>query len=340
MESPRCSNSGKTSSGNNNNIGKSSKKQRPKKVPQRGLGVAQLEKIRLEEQQKNDSVCLIAAERPPLSVACNGNTSTVPLTSVDGRKFWGSCEFNLGKECFRTDLGLPCEIEPVWSLPGLMPFPQHLQQQEQPSSSMVNLPSRTSSTSVMNFQMEPPSNQSYYYKNFKPFLPEEEKVIGMKRPYPFSLDNSPGPSFHTKHYPPIVHSNNGQFEATSSTSNATITFDFESGTSNFREGPSCSTSNGVFARGFLTLAPPTTTSMCSASKSKLPQSNALAYQQASFEDSLMKQGSGGGGLNLQRPYYSFFPPPAMAEIERASAVTMTNRKREEVGGHVDLNLKL
>ncbi|KAK8706242.1 hypothetical protein V6N13_049816 [Hibiscus sabdariffa] len=320
---PRCSNSSRTSK-----IGKSCKKQRRKKVPQRGLGVAQLEKIRLEEQQKKDSVCLIAAAAAAdvsasCSVACNGNTSgTVPLMSVDGHKFWGSCEcFGLDPGWgFSTNLGLPCEIEPVLPLPSLMPrgqqpFPQHLHQQ-QPYSSMVNLSSRTStSTSVMNFQMEPPSNQSFY-KNFKPFLPEE-KVIGMKRPYPFSLGNAPGPSFHTKCY--------GQLEATSSTSKAT-TFDSESGSSNFREGPSCSTTNGVFAGGFLTLASPTTTS------------NSLAYHQVNFEDSLMKQV--GSGSNLQRPYYSFFPPPAMAEIEGASAATMANCKREEVAGHVDLNLKL
>ncbi|KAI9403126.1 hypothetical protein POPTR_001G375600v4 [Populus trichocarpa] len=35
-------------------ISRSSRKHKQKKVPQRGLGVAQLEKIRLEEQQKND----------------------------------------------------------------------------------------------------------------------------------------------------------------------------------------------------------------------------------------------------------------------------------------------
>lgn len=40
------------------NIGRSFKKQKQKKVPQRGLGVAQLEKIRLEEQQTKDAAAL------------------------------------------------------------------------------------------------------------------------------------------------------------------------------------------------------------------------------------------------------------------------------------------
>ncbi|KAK8527464.1 hypothetical protein V6N13_085294 [Hibiscus sabdariffa] len=326
-----------SSSGNNSNIGRTAKKQRPKKVPQRGLGVAQLEKIRLQEQHKKDSDYLVAAA--DVSVP----SSNVPLTSVDGHKFWGSCDFNIGKECsfgldpglvFRANLSLPYETEPLWHLPSLMQRGGPL------SCSMVNLSSRTSSSkSVMNFQMEPPSNQSYY-KNFKPLCPEEDKVIGMKRPYPFSLDNAPGPSFLTNCYPPIVHSINGQVGATSS--NKAPTFGFEPDTSNLREGPSCSTTNGVFGRDFLKLAPPTTTSMCSTSKSKHPLSNSIPYEspgldQGSCEDSIMKQG---GGLNLQRPYYSFFPAPAMAQIERASAVTMANCKSAEVAGHVDLNLKL
>ncbi|KAK1301775.1 hypothetical protein QJS10_CPB12g01060 [Acorus calamus] len=41
---------------NNNNNGRPSKKQKQKKVPQRGLGVAQLEKLRLEEQHKSEEL--------------------------------------------------------------------------------------------------------------------------------------------------------------------------------------------------------------------------------------------------------------------------------------------
>ncbi|KAL4309850.1 hypothetical protein GQ457_01G004130 [Hibiscus cannabinus] len=306
-----------SSSGNKSNIGTTSKKQRPKKVPQRGLGVAQLEKIRLEEQHKKDSAYLVAAAAADVSVP----TSNVPLTSVDGHKF---CCFGLDPGLvFRTNLSLPCETEPLWPLPSLMQ-----RGGQQPSCSMVNLSSRTSSKSVMNFQMEPPSNQSYY-KNFKPLCPEEDKVIGMKRPYPFSLDNAVGPSFLTKCYPPIVHSINGQVGATSI--NKAPTFGFEPDTSNLRKGPSCSTTNGVFGRDFLKLAPPTTTtSMCSTSKSKHPLSNSIPYEYPGL-DSLAYH---------QRPYYSFFPAPAMAQIEGASAVTMANCKSGEVAGHVDLNLKL
>lgn len=41
-------------------VARSSKKFKQNKVPQRGLGVAQLEKIRLEEQQKRDTVFKVA----------------------------------------------------------------------------------------------------------------------------------------------------------------------------------------------------------------------------------------------------------------------------------------
>ncbi|XWS10956.1 hypothetical protein CRYUN_Cryun38cG0042800 [Craigia yunnanensis] len=434
-QTQRCSNSNTSSGGGiGNTIGRSSKKKRPKKVPQRGLGVAQLERIRIQEQQKKDAAIAVAAAilpshssvispppthhkssylslpipsfhpsnqssssassipfpadisppnsifKPPLSVQNIDTVSTantVPILtsgspgwppgaavlpgngSVNhGHKFWSSCEYKIEKECsglypglaFKTYLSLPYESEPIWPLPSLM---QRAQPFQQPSSSMVNLSSRTSSTSVLNYQMEPPSNQSYY-GNCSPLLPEEEKMVGMKRSYPFSLDNAPGPLIHSK-YPPIVHSINGQVEAASSSNGST--FNFEPDTPNFSEGPSCSTSNleskskknikqnGVFDGDFLTLAPPTTTSMCSSSKFKHPPSNiycelpdleSLGYQ-PSFEDSIIQQGA--IGSNQYRPYYSFFPP-ATVQIDRVTTITMADCKGGEVGGHVDLNLKL
>ncbi|KAE8672063.1 Actin cytoskeleton-regulatory complex protein pan1, putative isoform 2 [Hibiscus syriacus] len=395
------SNSNSNGGGIGNKIfGRFSMKQRPKKVPQRGLGVAQLEKIRIEEQQKKDASILPSSQSPvvmslpsptrkssvPASASCLplpvpdpmfgppfSAADTVPWTCNGSvvhngqNKLWGSCEFeynNIEKECSgldpglasRTNLSLPYEFEPIWPLPGLM---QRAAQQtfQQTTSSVMNLSSRTSSTSVLNFQMEPPSNQNYY-GNCTPLLPEDDKVVGMKRSYPFSLDNAPGPPIFSK-YPPIVHSINGQVE-TASCSNCS-TFNFEPGTLSFREGPSCSTSNmeskskksikqnGVFDGDFLTLAPPTTEPVCSSSKFKHPSSvlpydkcelpylESLAYQ-ASFEELIVRRGV--GGVNqLYRPYYSFLPP-AMVQIDRATTIYMTNCKGGEVGRQVDLNLKL
>lgn len=53
-----CASGGNSSGGG---CSRSSKKMKQKKVPQRGLGVAQLEKIRLEEQQKKDAAAALQA---------------------------------------------------------------------------------------------------------------------------------------------------------------------------------------------------------------------------------------------------------------------------------------
>ena len=72
-QTQNCSNGG--GSGGIGGIGRSSKKPRQKKVPQRGLGVAQLEKIRLEEQQKRDAAAMLSS---PCSVPSN-KSSYLPL---------------------------------------------------------------------------------------------------------------------------------------------------------------------------------------------------------------------------------------------------------------------
>ena len=62
-------------SGGIGSVGRSSKKPKQKKVPQRGLGVAQLEKIRLEEQQKRDAAAMLSS---PCSVPST-KSSYLPL---------------------------------------------------------------------------------------------------------------------------------------------------------------------------------------------------------------------------------------------------------------------
>lgn len=189
--------------------GRSSKKPNKKpKVPQRGLGVAQLEKIRLEEQQKKNAAAILQPPpqssvsstkssyvpltiqnfhhsnhqySSPVPLPCGGSPvdfmtplplqhmdakappSTVPLANTSGGgggggfeagwpavavlprhgnvpKLWNSHEFDLEKERFGVDPGLPflpClsyESNPIWPLPNLM---QRTTQYHQPSSSMV-----------------------------------------------------------------------------------------------------------------------------------------------------------------------------------------------------------
>lgn len=66
----------------NGDGGRSSSKKfkpKPKRVPQRGLGVAQLEKIRLEEQQKNDAVVAIFPSSSPLSPTKSSSYLSLPI---------------------------------------------------------------------------------------------------------------------------------------------------------------------------------------------------------------------------------------------------------------------
>ncbi|KAL7218333.1 hypothetical protein ACSBR2_011576 [Camellia fascicularis] len=313
----RCSNSSSGGGGN-----RSSKKLKQKKVPQRGLGVAQLEKIRLEEQQKKDAVLLSNSLLSPINSSClavqaqrtsnfRHNPSQTDLSSpnlifrpapsmpnVDvlhpnyvplskpsnvlglGQgnwpKLWNG-EYNLEGEsnrldhngfAFRSNLNLPYESNPIWPLPNIIQ--RTLQFQQQPSSSsMVNVSSGTSSSSEINYhQIEPPSNQNFYGNNYTPLWHEEEKMVGMKRPYPFHLDNPPGPSFPCK-FPPIFVPLITRSDESASCGNGG-TVNIEPNNPIFREGLSSSTvlcelnpkkvvkENGNLNGDFLTLASPPT----------------------------------------------------------------------------------
>ncbi|KAL2496457.1 uncharacterized protein Fot_40214 [Forsythia ovata] len=243
-----------------------SKKVKQKKVPQRGLGVAQLEKIRLEEQQKKDAALqaanLLAKSivspretnfRSNLSPSSNSiplsppspndlpspNSSynlpqSIPnieflhpnslqfskplnvgggeigLAAISGAghgswpRLWNG-EYNLEGRDLHGFTIRPRMNFPYDSNPGALPLPsapQRVHHFQQPaSSSMVNASSGISSSSVLNFQMEPPSNQSYLGNNYRPFWPEEEKMVGIKRSYPFSMETPPAPSFQGKFHP-------------------------------------------------------------------------------------------------------------------------------------------
>ncbi|XP_076924158.1 uncharacterized protein LOC143586499 [Bidens hawaiensis] len=214
---------------NNNNTGggssshrSTSKKPKHKKVPQRGMGVAQLEKIISEEHQNQDATvssiisptnssnlnnihkipnfnAIPAPPQMPVSKTEGGSVSKTSGGVGGGNwsRIWSDGEFKFDGDhsrytaSFPANLGgLPYESNPpIWA-----PSPNLMMQRSQ---SLVNVSTNTAS-SVLNFQIEPPSNQSYCGNNFQPLWPEEEKMVGMKRPYPFSLENMPIPSFHCK----------------------------------------------------------------------------------------------------------------------------------------------
>ncbi|PPD68722.1 hypothetical protein GOBAR_DD34401 [Gossypium barbadense] len=144
--------------------------------------------------------------------------------------------------------------------------------------------SRNSSTSILNYQMEPPSNQSYY-GNCTCLLPEHDKVIGMNRSCPLSLDNAPPTSIHNK-YPSMVRSITGEVEATSSSNGSG--FNFEPETLNYSNAH-------------------------------------INLLKASFEDSILWQGvTGTGSGSIEHQSYYSFLPPAMVPIDQATTLTMAN----------------
>ncbi|KAE8702052.1 Actin cytoskeleton-regulatory complex protein pan1, putative isoform 2 [Hibiscus syriacus] len=299
--------------------------------------MAQLEKIRIEEQQKEDGSISPCSKSPvvispPSDTSAPTPVSCFPLPvpnsmfrtyfSMKNTDVFGTFsdgEFfskNFINICIEFSDGAPFKPKPLWKLYTLLPEDDKY----------------ICSICLLMF----------------------ENVVGMKRSYPFSPDNAPASPIYSK-YPPTFHSINGQVEAASSRNGSA--FNFEPGTLSFRfdrvkdlhvqpqmwnKGPrEASNKMGSLMEIFLTLSPPTTTPMCSSSKFKhpssilsyynceLPDLESLAYQ-ASFEDPIVQRQS-------YRPYYSFIPP-ALVQIDRANTISMTNCKSEV--GHADLDLKL
>nr|GLL47129.1 uncharacterized protein LOC109150497 isoform X2 [Ipomoea trifida] len=420
---------------------RSSKKMKPKKVPQRGLGVAQLEKIRLEEQHRRDnnafqavsllspnsmvssmnsltslqmpqssSILLPNISRPHLSSSPSSiplpppppapdiaspssafrasPTSCVPKVDqplhsnpavqfskqlnlgggergrsalmIPGNSYWPKLwngEYNLEGEnqrldhhgiTFRPNINLPIESHTsVLPLPSAMPRSQQYQQPA--SSSMVNILSEISSSSVRNFQIEPPSNQNYRGNDYAPLWPEEVKMVGVKRPYPFSPEYPPLPSFNCKFPPGYVPSTSRPNEPTSCT-NGSIVVNVESRNLPIREDTSNSNAqfdsnsrsfnqeNGGLSGDFLSLAPPAALQIdpryhhCSRNPLALKQE--ASSQRGGGEEFIKRSGMNESG---EPHIFSFFPAgKAQTDVEESPK----RRYNSDSNGVVDLNLKL
>lgn len=384
-------------------LGRSSKKSKQKKVPQRGLGVAQLEKIRLEEQQKRDaaailpspnstlpstkpssylpiknfhesnqspSTTLLPSEVPPefrqqqqqqhMDAKVAKVRSTVSLGNSGGfdagwpvvpgygnvPKWWSSFQFESEKNYFGVEPGLPVlpslpfETSPIWPLPNLVQrTPQY---QHRSSSPVVNVASGTSSTSMSHFSIEPPSNQNNICSSV-PVRPIE-KIVGMKRPYPFSVDFPHAPAFNYNLSPFAEIRTN----AKPSCSNGSG-YNFDVGNSTYREVPSCSASNSEpnltkrseenenFSGDFLTLAPPSPISYPPSMSKSSP--TFLSFQtQGNVEDQIPTPPVHRLLTQQKQPFYGFFLPEPKEEQIGQTAARIQNG--HEVGESIDLNLKL
>ncbi|KZV51950.1 hypothetical protein F511_08560 [Dorcoceras hygrometricum] len=295
-----------------------SKKDKLKKVPQRGLGVAQLEKMRMEEQQKNDSI-EISNFRPPFPNSPNPiplppprqtslvspnalfrhtqlvshsetlHQSPVPKAITSPRcGDWSTIsngELNLEGESRMLD-GHGLTFQPrvnvsydtnasVLPLPSV---PQRSLQSHQLPSSSSSLTANPSPSSVSSYRMELPSNQIFRSNNYIPMYPEEDKMVGMKRAYPFSLETPPAPSFN-RNFHSTYSASISKSEELGSCSNR-YTVHLEPRNKYIREGPSNSsplhernhsevtTDSRKLNGDFLSLAPPAAVPLLANSNSK------------------------------------------------------------------------
>ncbi|KAF5192114.1 Actin cytoskeleton-regulatory complex protein pan1, putative isoform [Thalictrum thalictroides] len=274
------------------------------RVGLRGLGVAQLERIRIEEEQKNESTGtgIVGSSSSsssssfvvlPLPKHQNISSSSLHFPSPSPSKeipsfrsnfrpkfevfgqsptlpscpqplpppFYGhntsfgsgstigsghsyfpsvqnSCEMNYDRQGSKLHPGLMFHthihnemntIAPSSTVNGMQK--QHYYE-EQSHSSKVNVSNTNSSR--LNVQIEPPSNQSYNSNCRLNPCPENEKMIGTKRQWPFSLDGPSSPS--NCNYPPLIpripRLDERTLAAYENGGSGTLRF------STFREGPS------------------------------------------------------------------------------------------------------
>ncbi|KAL7129477.1 hypothetical protein ABFS83_13G068700 [Erythranthe nasuta] len=269
-----CDSAGGGSGGGGVN-NKPSKNGKPKKVPQRGLGVAQLEKIRLEEQRERDALKLSPAYRfvsvqtpdfdppPPNSAPfritnhqLNEGAAEISTEAISSVRNSSNFEFQ-GKKKQKVDPGFTFHGESMLRNESNSPFlsallnnvPQRSYHQiQQPSSSVVNASTEINSPSpLISSQTELPSNQILPYNgNYTSSSLEEDKMIGMKRSSPFVLETPPTYTFPSVFHPIFAPSKSTSDELPSN--NSAHTAKIESINKFVRDGK--------LNRDFLTLAPP------------------------------------------------------------------------------------
>ncbi|CAN4096965.1 unnamed protein product [Withania somnifera] len=271
------------------------------------------------------------------------------------RKLW-SCEYSPERESqqgdhhhgviFGANVDLPNELHnPILPLPSVL----QRSQQSSCSTSMMNISLGISSSSVSNYQMEPPSNQNYYSSNYVPLCPEEVKMVGMKRPDPFSSEFPPVPTFHCKFPPGYVSLASRSPESASCSSECAASL--ESGNLLKREAPSGSRTlseskprnvvrqNKALNGDFLMLAPPTTAFPYQRSSNSTLKSQEILPLESVTCQGVAEEPITSSAVNrsVQHPIYGFFPT---AKVQISQEGKNKRNCHVEVGGNVDLNLKL
>ncbi|KAF0924818.1 hypothetical protein E2562_014923 [Oryza meyeriana var. granulata] len=161
-------------------VARASRKNKPKKVPQRGLGVAQLEKLRIEEQKKMEGGGATALSSHALGGGGGGLGHLPPpppqlaLSALQSRS--------------AADGGLPPAL---WSPVNPIKHPYKRSLCPQPPSPMVS--TGLSLTASSRHPTEPPSNQMYSSSRSSatagaPAAEEDRETAGMDRSWPFMFE--------------------------------------------------------------------------------------------------------------------------------------------------------
>ncbi|KAL6838650.1 hypothetical protein ACP4OV_031364 [Aristida adscensionis] len=190
-------------------VARASKKNKPKKIPQRGLGVAQLEKLRIEEQKKMDGGGASGSTAPlPLppphshtlgaAAAAAGLGHLLPLHPAPPQLPLSA----LARPA--ADGGVHCGFTSVmWNPVDAMKHPYKRSLCAQPPFPMVS--TGLSLTASSSHPTEPPSNQMYSSSGSRssaaapaPATAEEDReMAGVDRSWPFMFEGMSAATFRT-----------------------------------------------------------------------------------------------------------------------------------------------
>ncbi|OEL38034.1 hypothetical protein BAE44_0000946 [Dichanthelium oligosanthes] len=182
-------------------VARASKKNKPKKIPQRGLGVAQLEKLRIEEQKKMEGAAVSGSGHAAHSHALNGGGGSLghllsmhpppPPLSLSG----------LPRPA--ADGGVHCGFPPVlWDTADPLRHPYKRTLCPQPPLPTVS--TGLSLTASSSHPTEPPSNQMYSGSVSRSSAPapapageDRDAAAGVDSPWPFMFEGMNAAAFPT-----------------------------------------------------------------------------------------------------------------------------------------------
>ncbi|CAO2209462.1 unnamed protein product [Urochloa humidicola] len=178
-------------------------KNKPKKIPQRGLGVAQLEKLRIEEQKKMEGSAMSAAAQAANSHAlAAGGGSLGHLLSMHPPPPPPALSLSaLPRPA--GDGGVHCGFPPVLWDPAANPMRHPYKRSMCPQPPLPTVSTGLSLTASSSHRTEPPSNQMYSSSVSRssaaaPAPADEDRdAAGVDRSWPFMFEGMNAAAFRT-----------------------------------------------------------------------------------------------------------------------------------------------